>query len=391
MSSGVSPIRLAVFYFVFFCAMGAMVPYWTLYLKDRGMSPSSIGLLVGLMTLTQVVAPNVWGAVADTKLGPARTIRWVLAVATVAFAGLFIPGGEWWVASVLLVYGFFWKGALPQFEALSLRSLTSGIGAYGRVRLWGSVGFIMAVLGCGWVLERTGPFAVPILVLPLLAATWFVCLGLRDQPAAPAEPVDSVPPRFAVTGSVVVFLAGCFLMQATHGPFYAFFSIHLDSLGYGRDSIGGLWALGVVAEIAAFAAMGRLVARFGLRGLFLFCFLAGALRWSIVAELSASVLWVAFSQLLHGVTFGIFHAASVRLVQNLFPESFQGRGQALYSSVGFGLGGGLGSALSGPAWDVFGAQATWLAAAGLSVFGFIFCLVGLSVNSHFEAQSGHRG
>ncbi len=364
-------IRLGAFYFIFFSAVGAMAPYWTLYLGDRGLSATAIGALVALMTVTKVIAPNFWGWLADVSLGRTWTIRISAVLALVAFAGLFMPGGIIWLVLVVALYGFFSQGVLPQFEALTLGHLGSGTARYARIRIWGSVGFIVAVVVAGWILERTGPGWVPVLVWPLLALVAVSCFTVRasqrDEPCAtqcePGPPMD----RLAIGG----FLLACLLMQLSHAPFYVFFTIHLDELGYGRGLIGQLWALGVIAEIGAFWAMAALTARFGLRALFLFCFVAGALRWTIVAELADDLIWLAISQILHAATFGIYHAAAVQLVHRLFAPAYRGRGQGLYSSIGFGLGGGLGSLLTGFAWEICGPYFTWMSAAVVSVLGML--------------------
>ena len=362
-------IRLGFFYFIFFSAVGAMAPYWTLYLGDRGLSASAIGALVALMTVTKVIAPNFWGWMADVSLGRTWTIRISAILALFAFAGLFVPGGIVWLAIVVALYGFFSQGVLPQFEALTLGHLGAGTARYARIRIWGSVGFIVAVVAAGWILERTGPGWVPVLVWPLLALAALSCFTVRasaqDEPRVTQSESGQPMDRLAIAG----FLLACLLMQLSHGPFYVFFTIHLDELGYGRGLIGQLWALGVIAEIGAFWGMATLTARFGLRTLFLFCFMAGTIRWAIVAELSTDLVWLAVAQLLHAATFGIYHAAAVQLVHRLFAPAYRGRGQGLYSSIGFGLGGGLGSLLAGIAWETMGPYFTWMSAAVVSALG----------------------
>ena len=249
--------------------------------------------------------------------------------------------------------------------------LSTSAAAYGRIRLWGSVGFIFAVMACGRFLDSAGAGQLPLLVLPLLFFTGLVSLWVPSAPLPRRRQQAASLGAALRRPAVIAFLAACLLMQAAHGPFYVFFSIHLEDFGYSRERIGQLWALGVVAEIAVFVCMATLVSRFGLRRLFVLCAIAGCARWVIVAYLSDSVLWLALSQLLHAATFGIFHACGVQLVQRFFPGALQGRGQALYASIGYGVGGGFGSLASGYAWQHLGAHQTWLAASVVSAVAFL--------------------
>jgi PPP family 3-phenylpropionic acid transporter len=137
----------------------------------------------------------------------------------------------------------------------------------------------------------------------------------------------------------------------------------MEDVGHSRQLIGALWSLGVVAEVALFLVMHRLVLRFGLRALFLVSFIATAMRWLLLAFFADVLLVVLGSQLLHAATFGVYHAVAIQLVHRFFVARHQGRGQALYSSLSFGAGGAAGSLLSGYAWEAIGPQATWLCAA----------------------------
>lgn len=368
--------RLGLFYFVFFGAVGAMTPFWTLFLRERGLDADAIGAVVALMTITKVIAPNFWGWLADVKVGRLATIRFGAAMSALVFAGMFVPGGFWWLALVAGLYGFFQQGVLPQFEALTLTHLQSETSRYARIRIWGSIGFIVTVVGVGALLDRLGPGWLPAMVVPLLAVTAVVCFSVGTPGrAANAEGAAVLKSDELPVKSIAAFLVASLLMAMSHGPFYVFFSIHLANLGYSGALTGQLWALGVVAEIGAFYVMAQLVHRFGLRRLFLLCFFLGAVRWVLVAEFAHQLMVLAFSQVLHAATFGIFHASAVQLVHRYFPEPYRGRGQGLYSGLGFGLGGGLGSLGSGLLWHHAGAYTTWVSAALVSALGLVVAWV----------------
>ncbi|HEX2796592.1 MAG TPA: MFS transporter, partial [Immundisolibacter sp.] len=159
------------------------------------------------------------------------------------------------------------------------------------------------------------------------------------------------------------FLAAAFLMQASHGPYYGFFSILLEDQGYTRSMVGALWALGVVAEVGVFLALARLLPRIGASRVFMASLLLAALRWLLIGHGAGSLAWLLPAQILHAATLGAFHVAALAQVQRFFPGALQGRGQALYSGLCMGGGGALGGVVSGFLWDSAGAARVYELAA----------------------------
>jgi PPP family 3-phenylpropionic acid transporter len=326
--------RLSGFYLAYFASLGALIPFWGLYLQDLGHDAAAIGELMALLLATKIIAPNLWAWLADRR-------------------------------------GFFWNASLPQFEALTLSHLARDPHRYGLVRVWGSVGFIISVLALGALFEVTGRGWLPWIVLGLFGLVWGVSLSVPDA-GRPTEEVRREPLLGVLRRPEVAALLGaCLLMQASHGPYYAFFSIHLDQAGYGQQMIGALWALGVIAEIGIFLVAAPLLRRFTPRTLLLASLLLTALRWLLVGGLVEHLGWLLVAQLLHAASFGIYHAAAIQLVHRFFPPPHQGRGQALYSSLSFGAGGALGSLLGGYAWVTLGATATFFIASGLALAGML--------------------
>ena len=143
-------------------------------------------------------------------------------------------------------------------------------------------------------------------------------------------------------------------MAAAHGTLYTFLTLHLERAGYGGTTIGLLWTLGVLAEIAVFLYLPALFRRYTLSGILLFSFACAALRFAAIGW-GADFLWILVpAQLLHATTFGSFHAASVAAVHRVFPAEAHGRGQALFSSICYGGGGGAGALMAGWAWEAAG-------------------------------------
>lgn len=358
---------LSAFYFFFFAAVGAMLPFWPLYLESLGFGPVQIGALVAIVMLAKIVAPNVWGWIADRRARRMPLVRLACFAATVVFAAVLLSTRFWWLAALMVLFSFFWNSALPQFEAVTLNHLSGRVERYARIRLWGSVGFIVAVMALGGIVERVGAAAVPLVILTLLGCVALSSLAVSDAGAPRARGASASLLAVLRRPRVAALLLACLLMQAGHGPYYTFYSIYLEEHAYSPTAIGELWALGVVAEVAVFAVMHRLVAWTGLRTLFLLAFALSALRWTMVALLVESAMAMVLAQLLHAASFGLYHGVAIQLVHRQFVAGHQGRGQALYSSVSFGAGGAAGALLSGYAWSALGATATWLGAAALSV------------------------
>ncbi len=359
--------RLSGFYLFYFASLGALIPYWGLYLKSLGFGAVQIGELVAIIMATKIVAPNIWGWIADHTGRRMVIVRVGCLFAALAFAGVFFGQGYWWLVLVMSVFSFFWNAALPQFEATTLNHLGEETHRYSSVRLWGSIGFILAVAGLGALFEQAGTALLPTVLLVLLAAIWLSSL-LVPESAAGHQALNEEPLRKVLKQPAVVsLLLVCFLLQASHGPYYTFYSLYMVGHGYSESAIGQLWALGVVAEIAVFLKMHHWLPRFGARKLMLTAAALTALRWLLIALFVEQVWIMVLAQTLHAASFGVYHAVSIHLIHHLFTGRHQGRGQALYSSLSFGAGGAAGSLVAGYLWDGIGAQWTYILAAATAV------------------------
>lgn len=369
--------RLSGFYFFYFGLLGTLVPYWSLYLKDLGFSAAAIGALMAIPQLTKVGAPNLWGWLADRSGQRLRIIRAGNLMAALAFLPVFWIDTFWNMAFLLIAFSFFWNAVLAQFEVLTLQSLGKQAHRYSHVRLWGSVGFIISVLLLGEVLDRMGTGLLPWVLSGLL---WLLWIGTLTLPAGKSveNHEESAPPSLLATlvrREVCLFLLASFLMQMSHGPYYTFFSIHLEEMGFSKLVTGGLWALGVLAEVGLFLVMHQLMRRFSLPWILTGSLLLASLRWLIIGLCGDSLHWLLLAQCLHAATFGSFHAASIAWVHRQFGERLAGQGQALYSSLGFGAGWAAGAALSGVLWPYWG-ERLFLAAAAVALLSATIMVMG---------------
>lgn len=371
--------RLSIFYFSYFATLGILVPYWSLYLQSLGYSAKEIGELLAILVGTKLVAPYIWGWIADHTGYRVRIVQIGALLAALSFLLVYKVEGYWAMAAVMMSYSFFWNAILPQFEVVTLNHLNERRGYYGLVRSWGSIGFIMAVMLTGPLVDQYG---VDI-VLPLLAMVFFM-LWISSL----AMPSDNRPDdihqksidkvlQVARQPPVLALFTICFLMQFSHGAYYVFFSIYLEDNGYSKTMIGQYWALAVLAEVIMFLFMSRLIKRFGLKKLLVASLMIAVIRWIIVAYFINSAIILMFSQSMHAATFGLYHAIAIYYIYHYFTGKLQGRGQALYSSLSFGAGGAAGSLVSGYSWEFLGSEITYIIASISVLIGAIVALLAM--------------
>ena len=368
---GSTYLRLSSFYFLYYAFLGALMPYWSLYLQAVGLDATGIGIVFAVIAATRIVAPNLWSWIADRSASHLQLIRAGALLATLSLAALPWHGGVAWIVGVVFVHSVFWNAILAQFEVITLASLREAVQRYGLVRLWGSVGFIVAVIGCGMLFDRIDVIQLPWLLLALLALLVIGSWLVRDPDAgARAQGAQGIGERLREP-ALLAFLLASFLLQLSHAPYYGFFSLYLEQYGYTRAATGQMWALGVLAEISVFAFAHRLLARHGLRRILLASLLLAALRWLMIGYGVEHIGWLLAAQCLHAASFGSFHAAGIELLRRYFVPAQQARGQALYAAVSFGAGGAVGAVLSGVLWDVDPRMAFLLAALAAFAGGLL--------------------
>ncbi len=369
---------LSAWYFCYFAFVGAFAPYFGLYLQSLSFSAWEISVLLSLMQLMRLVGPNLWGWLAERGGRKTSVVRLAALVSSLSFAGLYWTHTFSGVFLCIALMSFFWTAALPLVEALTLAHLYPHAERYSGIRIWGSLGFIVSVLGVGYMLDSHPLSALLDVDMLLLLAILACALSLVEAPRREPGPAHSSVAGAGRQRKLFMLLVATFLMAAAHGPFYVFYSIHLDAHGYGKTLIGALWSLGVVAEIAIFLIMPALLRRHSLRRLLLFAFACAVLRFLAIGWGASLLPLLLLAQLLHGATFGICHAAAIAALHRWFPEAQQARVQALYSSVALGAGGMLGSLASGQAWQMLGPGACFSLGALFALLGLVVVSRGMS-------------
>lgn len=363
--------RLSGYYFFYFAFIGAFSPYFGLYLQSLAFSAWDIGLLMSQMQLMRLVGPNLWGWLTDRFGWRLAIVRLAGGIGLAGFTAFFwldrLPG----MLLAMAVLAFFWSAALPLVETLTFDHLREERGRYSRIRLWGSIGFIVAVMATGALIDATSPLSVLWMCWSILLGILLNAMVLTEATPLAHDRAEMPIGNILRQGKVKALMAACFAMSAAHGAFYVFYSIHLDAHGYSKTEIGLLWSLGVVAEIVVFMLMASLARRFSLRDILLASFVAAVVRFVLMGWGVESAMLMIFVQLLHGLTFGAYHASAIAAVNQWFPGKTQGRGQALYSSLSFGAGGLLGALISGRTWDWLGSGWTFTLSATFALVGVL--------------------
>lgn len=373
MSPAATATRLSFYYAALFTAVGAHMPFWPLWLQDKGLGPAEIGLIMAATYATKILAGPGIGHVAD-RHGDRRRPMLVLALgATLVWQAFAVVDGFWPVLAVTVVAVGLWTGIFPLGESLAMMETQRQRLDYGRVRLWGSLSFIAAAIATGNLLTQAPPSVLVWVVGAALGLTACACWTLpstaaagRARTRAPLAPLLRHPLFLA-------FLGAASLNTAAHTVYYAFATIHWQQAGIDGDTIGLLWAEGVIAEVLLFAFSGKVVARLGPGRLLLLATLAGVVRW-LALGLSTALPVLAAAQVLHAVTFGCAHLGAMHFIVRAVPHALSARAQGMLSAVAMGLAPGLMSPLAGHLYEGLGGNA-FLVMTALSAAGAALALV----------------
>ncbi|MCC2674328.1 MAG: putative transporter [Ramlibacter sp.] len=359
----------------YFAHIGFFNPYLPLWLKAQGLPIAVISVLVSVQSFTRVFAPYAWGALSDHTGERVKLLRISAAVALVASAGLWIEGSGWWIGFVLLVLFTHTSSMMSLTEAAMAQLVAGDWGRYGKIRLWGSVGFMLTVFAAGAWFEAFGMGAFPgwtvVTLAGVLLCTWWlpnVKEAAHAHSDAPREPIGVALRRPAVRW----FFASLLFHVMAHFAIYGFLSLYLDSLGYSKATIGALWAVSVVAEIGWFYLQGRLIGRFPMERWLVICAAVTALRMAITGGLGDSLVALVVAQAIHALTFATHHTACIAMVTTHFPGRLRARGQALFTVTGYGFGGVAGVLAGGAIASRWGFRPMFAAASVLGLLAW-FC------------------
>ncbi|MDZ4099909.1 MAG: MFS transporter [Methylophilaceae bacterium] len=372
--------RLSSFYFTYYLFVGAFVPYWGLYLKSINFSAVEIGILLSLFQVSRIFSPSFWGWLADRTNRRVAWIKLTALLGLLGYIGVFFGTSFVWLFFVMAALSIFTSSTLPLAEAVTMAHIEPANQPYSRIRVWGSIGFIVAVLGLGLLLDYTEIDSLLWCLLIIQASLLLLSFKI-PEPHVPPHHTDHLSVWKIVTRpEVLSLLIGSCLMVSAHSVYYSFFSIFLEERGYSKTLIAILWSVGVVCEIVMFAFMPKLIGRFTLKQILLASLLLAVLRFAMIGVGTSSLWILLLAQTLHAATFGSFHVASVAIVHQYFRGKHQAKGQAIYSSVGYGLGGTIGGISGGYALQYLGGENTFILTAIYPLIGFLVVAIWLKTS-----------
>jgi PPP family 3-phenylpropionic acid transporter len=363
------PVSFALFLFTYYAYAGTFATYASLFFAERGMSAPQIGILMSLIQVMRILGPNLWGWVADHTQQRVKVLRLTAVAALVACVGIAYGRSFAQLFAAMVLLNLFTSAQAPLSEALMLAGMKGDLTNYGRIRLWGSLGFVCAVMAAAYGLDWFGVAALPWIAGALMLLVLTASLRIREAPRA--ESAHAAPALISVLRqpAVIAFFVQLALMVAAHSALYVYYSLYLERIGYGKPVIGAMWSIGVLAEIVFFYFQAAVFQRVPAQRLILFAFAVGLLRFAMIGAGAGWLAVLVLAQLLHAATFAAHHSASVMTMQRWFAGPLQGRGQALYISLGYGVGGTAGGLFMALCWDWIGPRAVYFAAAGLCAAG----------------------
>lgn len=361
MTDAVPAGRLGGLYGLYFAIVALSVGWFGPFFQSLGFSAQQIGIAIGVLTGSKILAPYLWGYLGDHVANRLRVVQTGMVGSIAAAACLLFDFDFLGLCLILGAFGLFWNAIIAQFDTLTLAYLGGAYHRYSQIRVWGSIGFILMMLTSGWWFSEFPFTALPWLMLAGLIASALLSLSLPPLAPQRAEvsSEESVGARLK-TPVVLIFFAVAASNQMTHGPLNVFFTLYLQERGYSAFAAGQLWALGVFAEVVLFFMLPRVLSGLDLRILLVVSLTLASLRWIGTAWFVDSLVVLLFLQLLHAFTFGAIHAVSIEFVRRWFPGKLSGRGMALYSGLVFGVGGSIGAFASGYLWSRLGGEQTFL-------------------------------
>jgi len=357
-------------YFLYFGVLGAFLPFFNLYCYHLGFSGLHIGILSAVRSVVMVLFPLIWGALAD-RLNARRPIYILCNFISALIWMLFLFSVDFWPMLVITVfYAIFYAPLISFLEAFTMDLLGTEKKSYGRVRAWGSISFIVVVLVLGKIIDL---YSVEIIVVLILAGSLMLSTISTRIPDIQITKKKQLTPeaKSLAERRVIVFLFCAFLMLVSHAAYYGFFSIHLANLGYGSTFIGLAWALASTAEILVMIRSDQIFKRFSLETVLIFSFMVAALRWFILFWVQSAPA-ILLSQVLHALTYGAFHMASILYIDRLAPDKAKTLGQAVNNAVTYGLGLMVGFFFNGYLFEITGSFTLFIISSLIALSGGLF-------------------
>lgn len=360
--------------FLYYGFIGCFISYLALLLLDKGFDSVEIGAVFAIYTLARVAIGQVVAHLSDKKQDHLSFYRYGL-IGSMLFLipCLFIASSYLFLSLIILSLSCF-MSIVSQIELLCLDAANGEAKIYNRIRLFGSLGFVICAILMGRVLDNNPPVAIVYCGLAVLMAGYFTSQKMANFPHSKEAKIPfSGFLNKCLSPVFIAFLLSSILLHISFAPFIGFFTQYLSLNGYKGIEVGILFSLGAAAEIVLFVFVGSILSRVGVRKLLIFGFLITAIRWYLQGRYIDNLTLVILTQCLHAFSFGLMHSVSVHFIRHYFEPTQQGRGQFMYFGAAFGIGTAIGSFITGITWqDGSGSEFTYTWAA-------LTCLIGAMV------------
>ena len=363
-------VFISVQYSLYFGVMGVFLPYFNLYCHHLGFTGGQIGAISSARSVMFAICPILWGRLAD-RFQIRKTVYIVCNTVSALLWTLFLFSDRFPVMLVIMIcYGIFYAPIISFLEAFTMDALASEKNRYGAVRVWGTLAFVGVVIGIGKLIDLYSASIVVILILGGSAIQALLAVTVPDRAAT--RPLGPAKTKALRDRRVLIFLLCAFIMLASHGMYYGFYSIHLERLGCDSVLIGVSWALAAISEISVMVCSKKIFGRFRVNHVILLAFMAAVLRWTLLFFVESPVLILA-TQVLHALTYGAFHISSILYMDSLMPTDSKTTGQAANNAVTYGFGLMTGFFLSGYLYEIVGPFAMFgLSALMAAIGGAVF-------------------
>jgi len=358
---------LSLFYAALFSAFGVYMPFIPVWLAAKGLGPAEISICMALPMMVRLLVP-FWGFAADHLRNQRLVIAVCLAVAMLAGLALISASGFWPILGLMVLWSLFWTPTTPLTEGYAVTESAKRGADYGRVRVWGSVSFIVANIAAGWMLDWIDELWILPLILLCMGVAFF-CVGLLPPDSRRADGVARAKVGDALgllrQRHILLFMLAAGLVQASHGLYYSFSSVHWHAQGFSASLIGMLWAVGVIAETALFAVATRVTGRASPQLLVLAGAMIAGVRWVLMA-FDPPVAALFILQGMHAGSFAVTHMGTMKFIRQSVSPALAATGQGVFTALSAGVLTALAMFASGPLYAALGGMA-YLAMAGMCV------------------------
>ncbi|MFZ5642172.1 MAG: MFS transporter [Bacillota bacterium] len=362
---------LKCFIFFYFSTIGLFLPYLPLVFRDMGFSNWQIGILFSMGPLVTIAVQPLWGFISDRFKTVKKLIICQLAVITVLSLIVFRINTFELLLPALFIFNVFAFPIIPLTDSLTLASVNQTGGHYGGFRLWGSIGFALSALFFGFFFRSNGLELFPLCYFSLLLLCFIISFFMSDALYIGRKASLSDMKQLVSDRRVITFLLLTALLSSSNRANDSFMGIFISQIGGNSETIGYAWMIAALSEVPVLALGGIILSRFTELRLLAAAALVFSIRWALFWSLSdpSSIAWI---QLTHGISFGLFFLCSVSYMTRLVPDRLRSSGQGLLAGFIGGLAGIAGSTLGGMVMSNFGPRYLYAACSVLALAAMVF-------------------